>query len=257
MNSRVARKVGIVPYLSLALGGWVLPEFSPAARADLLGPTPYRQFADSPFAGMAFADFHLEDFEDGTLEPGLSLTGDGGVWSPLGPSTLTDSVDADDGSIDGNGTDSSSLFSNGANTSLEVSFDAGVLGHLPTAVGIVWTDVGDASLSLGSANVTFEAFNAADVSLGVVGPFLLGDGSAAGGTAEDRFFGATDPSGIRRFVIQIPDSVDWEVDHVQFGLALSQVPEASAITGTLPLLVLTMGTWIYRRASLRHRSLVL
>jgi len=53
----------------------------------------------------------------------------------------------------------------------------------------------------------------------------LGDGSAAGGTAEDRFFGAINAGGIQSFQISMGNSTDWEVDHLQFGLAA--VPEPS------------------------------
>jgi hypothetical protein len=194
---------------------------SPAAN---LGPTPYLSFADSPLNGGAFTYFHLETFESGALVvPGVSVSSGAVV---LGPSPLTDSVDADDGSIDGSGTGGHTLFSSGALSTFVFTFNAAALGgQLPTHVGIVWTDVGNAAGVNGVGAVTFEAFAPGNVSLGVSGPFILGDGSAAGGTAEDRFFGAINAGGIQSFQISVGNSTDWEVDHLQFGLAA--VPESS------------------------------
>ncbi|MEO8037426.1 MAG: PEP-CTERM sorting domain-containing protein [Betaproteobacteria bacterium] len=196
----------------------------PAAQAAYLGPTPYLSFADSPFNGQPmFSWFHLEDFEDGALNtPGVSASA-GGV---LGPGALTDSVDGDDGAIDGAGTAGHSWFSNGSASSMTFTFSAAVLGALPTHVGIVWTDVGVVAPTNGFGPVTFEAFDATNASLGVMGPFAFGDGSAAGATAEDRFLGATDPGGISAVRITTTNSTDWEVDHLQYGLA--PIPEPSA-----------------------------
>src|SRR5258705_12020261 len=102
-----------------------------------IGPTPYLSKNDSPFltsinAGTTF----LETFESGALTtPGVTISG----GSVIGPGGLTDSVDADDGAIDGSGTNGHSVF--GAGTpGITFTFDATVLGHLPTQVGIVWTD---------------------------------------------------------------------------------------------------------------------
>ena len=64
-------------------------------------------------------------------------------------------------------------------------------------------------IGLGAADVYFEAFDAGNVSLGTIGPDYLGDGAANGGTAEDRFYGATNAGGISKIVIWIPDSNDW------------------------------------------------
>ncbi len=79
------------------------------AAFTFLGPTPYLSSADSPFAGQVGApDFYLEDFEDGELNTR-------GIISParerdiMGPSTETDSVDADTGAIDGSGNGGFSL----------------------------------------------------------------------------------------------------------------------------------------------------
>ena len=82
--------------------------FSEAA-ALFIGPSPYLGFdnalpgagsAISPFSGLSFSYFYLETFEDGALNtPGVSADhGFVGCYS-----VYEDSVDADDGVIDGNG----------------------------------------------------------------------------------------------------------------------------------------------------------
>src|SRR5258705_2313629 len=63
-----------------------------------------------------------------------------------------------------------------------------LLGSLPTQVGIVWTD--------GVGTTLFEAFGPGGVLLGQIGPVAIADGSFTGTTAEDRFFGVTNPGGI-------------------------------------------------------------
>jgi hypothetical protein len=190
-----------------------------AAAADLYEPTPYLSFAESPFAGLAFSWFRLDDFESPTRTPGYSV--DAGIV--LGPGLQTDSVDADDGAIDGLGTAGRSWY-NGTTHVLTFTFDAGVLGSLPTHAGIVWTDVGATSFGAGGNSIVrFEAFGPAFATLTPL-EVTLGDGNADGGTAEDRFFGASDPGGINMIRISMPLSTDWEVDHLQFG-SLAPVPE--------------------------------
>lgn len=186
-----------------------------ASAGSFVGPSPYLSFADSPFSGGGFGYFHLETFEDGLLNtPGVTASG-GLVTSPSG---ATDSVDGDDGFIDGLGMGGRSLISIPATTLLRFDFDAGVLGALPTHAGIVWTDVGNtASGPLGISEVIFRAFGPGLAPLGSIGPVTLGDGSVLGGTAEDRFFGIVSGAGISRIEIEMPNSTDWEVDHLQYG----------------------------------------
>lgn len=196
-----------------------------SASGALLGPTPYLSLADSPFAGLGLSTFHVEDFEDGALNtPGLSANG-GQIASG---SIFVDSVDGDDGAIDGTGQNGRSWYSGNSLSTLRFSFDAGVLGAFPTHAGIVWTDVGNTSDGLGFGGVTFEAFDALGASLGTVGPFIVGDGTAFSATAEDRFFGATNAGGISAIEVRMDNSVDWEIDHVQYGLP---TPGAAVVLG--------------------------
>jgi hypothetical protein len=200
--------------------------FASLASAVTHGPSPYLSSADSPFAGLPFSYFHLEDFEDGSLNtPGVSVTAGAVVVSPGG---TTDSVDADDGAIDGLGQAGHSLYSNAVLFSMAFQFDAGALGALPTHAGVVWTDVGFfTSGDTFSGPVTAEAFDSASLSLGTIGPVVMGgDGTVNGATAEDRFFGFSSPGGISRLVITMANSADWEVDHLQYGRL---VPEPAAV----------------------------
>lgn len=206
-----------------------------AGKADtFLGPTPYLSSLSSPFAGGAFTYFYLEDFEDGSLNtPGVTVTAGTTI---NGPASLTDSVDADDGTIDGSGTAGSALYSGNVLSVFRFNFDAAALGGLlPSHAGIVWTDVGQTSGTPGVGGVIFEAFDSLGVSLGLVGPFTLGDGAASGGTAEDRFFGIIHAAGISAIEIRMDNSTDWEADHLQYGFLLD-IPEPES----WPLVVAAM-----------------
>ena len=87
----------------------------------------------------------------------------------------------------------------------------------PTRRVIVWTD--------GAGTTSFEAFDAANVSLGSLGPVSIADGSIIGTTGEDRFFGITGSVGISRIFIS-NTSGGIEVDYLQYGLR--------ALNGTVP-----------------------
>jgi hypothetical protein len=151
----------------------------------------------------------LEDFEDGNLGFGIFASG-GNV---LGPGGATDSVDGDDGAIDGFGTRGHSWFFSAGAAGVTFTFS----GSLPTAAGIVWTD--------GAGTTTFEAFGPGMVSLGTIGPLAIADGSFGGTTAEDRFFGVQDASGI--LAVRLSNtSGGIELDHVQYGrMPVDNVPE--------------------------------
>lgn len=184
----------------------------------LLGPSIYSSFTNSPFNGGSFSYFHLENFEGGSLStPGVSAS----VGGVIGPGTLVDSVDADDGVIDGFGQNGRAFFSNNGPVGIRFTFSSLTLGQLPTHVGIVWTD--------GNNDIRFEAFDGANNSLG----FLTGnhaDASFTGETGEDRFYGIVSAGGIGSIFIQsgIPaGGGGLEVDHLQYGLAT--VPEPSTL----------------------------
>jgi hypothetical protein len=221
--------------LVLAIAGVA---FAKPVLASYLGPSLYVQASDG-FSSSAWTVapggyFYLENFEDGALNtPGVSGSG-----TILSPGSLTDSVDADDGVLDGLGNDGRSSYSAG-NTILTFLFTgSGPGGALPTHVGLVWTDVGFNTNPArdGYGTVQVEAFDAVSVSLGVFGPFQVGDGLFGGQTAEDRFFGAINPGGISRITMTMTDSSDWEVDHLQYGV-LRPVP----IPAALPMLVAAVG----------------
>ena len=172
--------------------------------ATLVGPTAYFSQADSPF--VPSGTFHLDDFEDNALNtPGVTPTA-GAVYPPSG---ITDSVDADDGTIDGTGVAGHSFFSANGAAGIRFDFDAGTLGALPTAAGIVWTD--------GEGQYSFEAFDPMGASLGVLGPFSAA-GAVSGETDEDRFLGVYDAAGISAIAIT-NTAGGIEVDHLQYGAA--------------------------------------
>lgn len=198
------------------------------------GPLAYSSAADSPFGAVSFSIFELEDFEDGQLNTlGVTATTGGTV---IGPDPRADSVDADDGSIDGSGIDGRSLLSiNPSTRILSFVFDASLLGGLPTHAGLVWTDVGNVfsgSGALGFDEVMFRAYDIADQLVASIGPSAVGDGNVNGGTAEDRFFGAQHDVGILRIEIEMLDSNDFEIDHLQYGIAAVPLPGAVVLFGS-------------------------
>jgi len=222
-----ARTRSAVVLAAAVVIAWLAPTRANASPV-FYGPTPYLSFADSPFSGPGYS-MYLETFEDGLNSPGVSASG-GSVVN----GEFVDSVDADDGVIDGNGSTSGhSWYSNFVLDHFTFTFDEGVLGSLPTVAGLVWTDAGYNSLTPYYAHFTFEAFGPGGVSLGSIGPYYLGDGHDTGQTAEDRFFGVSNPNGISAITMSTTDSRDWEVDHLQYG---SQTPEAVPEPGSLALL---------------------
>jgi len=201
-----------------------------------LGPTHYLCFDastttatgdcgpyDSPFANLVFAWFHFKDYEDEILDsPGVTVTTADcprvGVGCPListdwFPDFLTDSVDEDDGAIDGLGqTVAGRGRSVWGKTYLDFAFDPAVLGSLPTHAGVVWTDGG-----IGATE--FEAWDENGTSLGTL-VATLADGSNYGTTAEDAFLGVIHPGGISAIRVTNAEG-GIEIDHLQYGYALS------------------------------------
>jgi len=191
-----------------------------ATAQTFLGPTPYLSAADSPFPATTAA-FVLEDFEDGLLNaPGV--TGVFGIVTSTSFSgTIIDSVDADDGLIDGACAGGDSYFGSAANVSFQ--FDAGVLGGHPRRVGVVWTDGGPNAL------VTFEAFDGSGASLGSIVAGNQGDNTYFGTTADDRFYGVDYAGGISRITIS-HNAGGLEVDHLQYELPCAGNSAASYCT---------------------------
>ncbi|MDA0823343.1 MAG: hypothetical protein O3C28_13105 [Proteobacteria bacterium] len=220
-----------------------------SAMPPFLEPnTSYLSINDSPFVALDFSNgyFHLEDFENDVFTPGVTLTaGD----SRIGASDLTDSVDGDDGNLDGFGTTGGSYFSGspGGAPTFTFEFNEVELDGLPTHVGLVWTDVGFAPPPTDFfGTVTFEAFDSQGDGLGSTGPTGVGDGFASGQTAEDRFFGVICDGGVSRLSVTMAGSSDdWEIDHLQYGRS-APVPLPAAV---LLMLSGLLGLNRYRRTA--------
>lgn len=185
------------------------------AAPVFFGPSSYLSEADIPggFYQTGVPAF-LDNFEDG---PGIGggLTASHG--SRIGPGAFTgarDSVDGDDGAIDGSGVTGSSWFSGSGATGVQFTYTG---SDLPTAFGLVWTD--------GAGSITFKAFDGSDTLLFSQTFNGIPDGSVSGTTAEDRFFGLTFDGGIKSIFISNSGG-GIEVDHVQYGtMFAAPIPE--------------------------------
>ena len=162
----------------------------------------------------------IEDFEtNGTIDPFLTIS-PGGVLAPNSSSGLgapiTDSVDADDGTIDGNGNDGYSYFADGVR-SVTIEYMTGV-----RAAGVVFTD-GDSR----STNIRLEAFDTMGNLLGTIDAGDLADDVFTGQTAEDRFLGFTDDmTPIGSITLSMDAGIGIEIDHVHW--QTPTVPEPSS-----------------------------
>ena len=175
----------------------------------------YTSLESSPFYGSSV---HLERFEDGLLNVG-GVTANGFI-KPA--SAMTDSVDRDDGTVDGFGHGQS--YSSGFKNSITFTFSQNAQGKMPTMAGLVWTD--------GHANstITFRAWDKFGTFLGKI-QATLGDAMRNGTTAEDRFFGVKSTTGISRIEI-VSNFAGFEIDHLQFSyysFAVVPVPPALAL----------------------------
>jgi hypothetical protein len=223
------------------------PNISPFSAA---GGGPFGPLAGGKgqrhWVGPSGQYFHLEDFESGSVHaPGLSVAEPGArVIGVIEDATWADSVDEDDGAIDGatNGAAAHSLHSpvTGDSSMITINFDAAVLGRLPTHAGFVITDC------RGEYNTVVEAFGASHRSLGkkkfynstfdLTGTALCGPGRAE----QARFIGIVcsqdqQSAGIARIVIsQVrvngttppPKLSPFELDHIQYGFAPAATDDA-------------------------------
>ncbi|MGB0133395.1 hypothetical protein [Dokdonella sp.] len=188
---------------------------SSASAAEFFGPLPYLSAESTP-SGFASGPTFIETFEDRSLDRRISAS----ASSIQPPGSITDSVDADDGAIDGSGTGGTSLFG----SSIRIDF----LPPFPRYAGMVWTDGAPSA-------VTFEAFGPSGQSLGVVGPVNLGDNSISGTTAEDRFFGVRDAGGVS--AIRFTSTAVMEIDHIQFESIVEPAIMSTIDDGNLALLL--------------------
>lgn len=196
--------------------------FPLSAATTFYGPTPYLSDADVPntfICDICDDCVHvIEDFEDNSLDHGISIS-DGEIIGPdfsTGTDSLTDSVDGDDGAVDGVGLEGYSYFTLG--NSFTITFAEPV-----KSAGLAWTD-GDTG-----TQTSFEAFAPDGTSLGAIGPFAISDSSYQGTVGEDSFFGAMDTdSGIGSITITNAGGLGIEIDHVQFSQC-DCVPEPSGL----------------------------
>lgn len=214
-------KLGMALVVMALCGVFVL--CPPVAQAGtVIGPiVPYFGPSQSPFNPASFNHFYYENFETGTLTvPGVTL-------SP-GTTILTGSlVD----SVEGPGPAGYSLFTGDGNGGITFTFNAGVLGSLPTAVGIVWTD-GDLPSRF------FQAYDQNNVLIGSItdssGLFFSTGGDD--NPANYRFFGATNAGGISSIHISNSNG-GIEVDDLQYGVG----PKATTAPEPGSLLLLGSG----------------
>jgi hypothetical protein len=169
----------------------------------------YLKAGDSPFGGAS--GMKLENFEDGLLNVAGVKANQGKIKNS---GSSTDSIDGDDGNLDGKGKQGKS-WNSGSSKKIVFKFTNSNQG-MPTMAGLVWTD--------GKKNSTVK-FHAWDKNGDLIGKIKikLGDSSRKGTTAEDRFFGLVSTKGISK--IQISSNYSgFEIDHLQFAYGLAVVP---------------------------------
>lgn len=217
-----------------------LGAFSGAGCVSGVNDSPFKGVPGSPNATWYF----VEDFEDsgqtGINTPGMVVNG-GRLIPPGFANVHIDSVDADDGVVDGFGQNGHTWFVDRGQDGIKFTFDENdpaLNGFFPTHAGLVWTD-GNA------VDVQFTVFDQDDNVIESI-TVLVGDNNFNGGTAEDLFFGAIVQSGIGGIEIRaLSGGNGLEVDHVQFG-RLTGVAEP----GTLALI----GVGLLGLGALRRRQ---
>lgn len=232
---RHARQLGAALSCAGAAGS------SLAADPIFFGPTPYLSPADIPvgFYGNGSPTL-LETLEDGSLHPSLQGAGGGAVVS-AGYGGIRDSVDSDDGAIDGTcGPQTAgrcnSWFNTFTGTQAVASFSFVGYGPLPSSFGLVLTRGNSYNIL-----VTFSATGGEGQNLGTF-TFDSNSGDAdQGTTADDRFIGLQFAGGIRSIQISLDGAPGFargkgaeplsqgngygiQVDHIQYG-QMAPVPE--------------------------------
>lgn len=200
-----------------------------------LSPKPYRSIDDSPFDRTSVGTtFYSVDVEGNNAIANSSLISpEGVVIGPVRvrqPGDLTDSVDADDGIIDGNGNGGHSLSPSGQLIlfpTLPITLRTSFSILMPTrsfanVLGFVWTDGHQASSVVFSNPGTGQRCEFRD----------LMDGYNGGETAEDTFIGVMWDRPeilILDVIVEVqsfqPLTEYFEFDHVQYGTQV--VPEPS------------------------------
>lgn len=226
------RAIGVGPALMkvgthlLTVGALAVMPLS--AHAALLGPTPYSSLADSPFFPVVgFTYFHLENFDDHALNtPGVTASDGQPTTTARFSGSIIDQVGLPGGCPPGGAAvpcDTWGSFSGPGGVGF--LFNAAVLGALPTAVGVVWTE--------GLGTTTFEAFDQDGIPLGTVAGDHA-DASFFGTTGEDRFYGVAHSGGISQ--IHIRNTADGiEIDHLQYGLRADAPPPRVPVPSSLML----------------------
>ena len=189
-----------------------------AYATTIFPPSSYSSFNDSPFFGTDFTSgyFHLEDFEDGILTPGMSITPTGTFPSPDPLGVLSD------------GLSYRALLPGPGGVAHVINFDETTLGNYPTHVGIVPVHVEFASL------MTIEFYdssnNLIDSNVFVPGLFPAGNGVVQ---TDDLFYGVIDQNGVSRIEVIITSTVappfdNSGIDHFQYGY----LPAGGPVGGT-------------------------
>jgi hypothetical protein len=210
--------------------------------------------AESPFAQILrdgnFSYFEFEDWEDVALNTvidpiptnttGVAITGSGLAITGV---QVLGSTDQDDGVIDNSQSTDGQRY--GAFGQVDISFDAGALGQLPTHVGFVATGAGNFD-----SNIRVEFFGPGDELLGtfnntVCPTGLPGNANCNVVSEDDLFYGFTNAGGIAS--VLITDPVNFRniinFDHLQYG-AVIPVPPAALLFGS----GLALLGWIRRKA---------
>jgi hypothetical protein len=209
--------------------------------------------AESPFAQILrdgnFTYFEFEDWEDIALNTVINPipTNTAGVTIASTGTAITGvqvlgSTDQDDGVIDNSENTGGQRY--GAFGQVNISFDAGALGQLPTHVGLVATGAGNFD-----SNIRVEFFGPGDELLGtfnntVCPTGLSGNANCNLVSEDDLFYGFTDAGRIASVIITDPVNSRNIInfDHLQYG-AVIPVPPAALLFGS----ALALLGWIRRR----------